>query len=54
VLSTLSLALMRLRRPAPRPPDWADAFFPVSLLHLGHWENFIMGYQICFALFTCS
>jgi hypothetical protein len=21
-------------------------------LHIGHWENFIMGYQICFVLFT--
>jgi hypothetical protein len=33
--------------------DWVDAFFPVTLLHVGHWENFIMGYQICFALFCC-
>jgi hypothetical protein len=33
-------------------PDWPDAFFPVSLLHLGHWENFIMGYQLCFVLYT--
>jgi hypothetical protein len=27
-------------------------FFPASLLHAGHWENFLMGYQISFALYA--
>ena len=31
-------------------PSWADLFFPLSLLHLGHSENLLMGYQLCFAL----
>jgi hypothetical protein len=53
MLSTLSLWLMRLAARFRGHPDWVDAFFPVSLLHLGHWENFIMGYQLCFALFCC-
>jgi len=29
---------------------FADAFFPVSLLHAGHWENLRMGYQIAFMM----
>lgn len=52
MLSALSLGLMSLAAKLRGQPAWPDAFFPVSLLHLGHWENFIMGYQICFALFT--
>ena len=52
VLSALALGLMRFAARLRGRPDWADVFFPVSLLHLGHWENFILGYQICFALFT--
>ena len=51
MLSALALYLMRLASQLRGKPHWADAFFPVSLLHVGHWENFIMGYQICFALF---
>jgi hypothetical protein len=52
MLSALSLGLMRLAAQFRGRPAWPDVFFPVSLLHLGHWENFIMGYQICFVLFT--
>jgi len=29
-----------------------DAFFPVALLHLGHWENLVWGWQIQFVLST--
>jgi hypothetical protein len=32
--------------------DWTDLFFPLTLLHAGHWENWIMGYQLCFVLYT--
>src|SRR5262245_58601504 len=57
MLSALSLALMRLAASLRGGPHWSDVFFPVSLLHVGHWENFVMGYQFCFALFavlTCG
>src|SRR5581483_11647567 len=52
VLSGLSLWLMRLAERLRGRPHWADLFFPASLLHVGHWENLLMGYQLCFALFT--
>jgi hypothetical protein len=51
-LSALSLALMAFAARLRGRPDWPDVFFPVSLLHIGHWENFIMGYQLCFVLFA--
>lgn len=51
-LSALALGLMRLAEKLRGQPHWADAFFPVSLLHVGHWENFVMGYQVCFVLFA--
>jgi hypothetical protein len=50
-LSALALYLMRLADRLRGKPVWADAFFPISLLHVGHWENLVMGYQICFVLF---
>jgi hypothetical protein len=53
MLSALALGLMRLAAHLRGRCDWVDAFFPVSLLHLGHWENFVMGYQLCFVLFCC-
>jgi hypothetical protein len=52
MLSALSLALTRFAAKLRGRPHWADAFFPVSLLHVGHWENLLMGYQLCFVLFT--
>ena len=39
------------RGPAARPAALGRRFFPVSLLHVGHWENFLIGYQIRFTLF---
>jgi hypothetical protein len=53
MLAFLSLGLLRLAAQLRGRPDWPDLFFPISLLHLGHWENFLMGYQICFVLFCC-
>jgi hypothetical protein len=52
LLSALSLWLMRVAARVRGQSEWYDAFFPVSLLNLGHWENFIMGYQLFFVLFT--
>jgi hypothetical protein len=52
MLSGLSLGLIRLAEHLRGRPHWADVFFPASLLHAGHWENLLMGYQLCFVLFT--
>jgi hypothetical protein len=52
MLSVLALGAMQLSAKFRGRPDWPDAFFPVSLLHTGHWENFLLGYQICFVLFA--
>jgi hypothetical protein len=49
LLSGTSLALMRLAARLRGYPDWTDAFFPVSIVHVGHWENLLIGYNICFA-----
>ncbi|MDB5308852.1 MAG: hypothetical protein JWO38_3054 [Gemmataceae bacterium] len=50
MLSGLGLWLMNLAARFRGRPHWADVFFPISLLHVGHWENYLIGYQICFAL----
>jgi hypothetical protein len=50
LLSALALGLMRLAARLRGRPHWADLFFPLSLLHVGHWENLLLGYNICFAL----
>jgi hypothetical protein len=53
LLSALARGLMTLAAGLRGGPDWVDLFFPLSLLHFGHWENIIMSYQLCFVLF-CS
>jgi hypothetical protein len=52
LLSGLSFGLTRLAARLRGRGHWADVFFPASLLHVGHWENLLMGYQLCFVLFT--
>ena len=52
LLSALSFVLMRVAAKLRGEPAWYDMFFPISLLNLGHWENFIMGYQLFFVIFT--
>ena len=52
MLSGLALYLMRLAKKLRGAAHWTDSFFPISLLHIGHWENFVMGYQVCFVLFA--
>jgi len=49
ILSGTSLALMSLAARIRGYPYWTDAFFPVSIVHVGHWENLLIGYNICFA-----
>jgi hypothetical protein len=37
-------------------PNYLDAFFPMVLLHWGHYQNMLMAFQVSFvlyALFTC-
>jgi hypothetical protein len=46
----LAFAGMRWAAELRGRPSWADLFFPLSLLHVGHSENLLMGYQLCFAL----
>lgn len=52
LLSALALYLIRLAARLRGSAHWSDCFFPISLLHIGHWENFVMGYQVCFVLFA--
>ncbi|MBX9581067.1 MAG: hypothetical protein K2X87_12230, partial [Gemmataceae bacterium] len=51
-LSGLSLWLMGVAARLRGRPAWADLFFPLSLLHVGHWENLLQGYQVVFVLYT--
>jgi hypothetical protein len=50
LLSALALGLLRYLAAVRGRPAWADVFVPVGLLNWGHFENFLMGYQVCFAL----
>jgi hypothetical protein len=47
--SALILAAGRLRGRT----SVADAFFPIVLLHWGHYENLLMGTQVCYTLPLC-
>jgi hypothetical protein len=48
--SLLTLLLIRLAGQLRDRLHFADAFFPMSILHTGHWENLRMGYQIVFMM----
>jgi len=51
-----SLLMTNLARRLRGRLHWADAFFPLSLMNVGHWENLRMGYQVVFMmnlLFAC-
>jgi hypothetical protein len=50
LLSALSLRLTSAVAAIRGRPSWADVFVPVGLLNWGHAENFLMGYQVNFAL----
>lgn len=52
VLAGLSLWLIRRVTCWRGRTEWTDLFFPLLLLHPGHWENWVMGYQIGFVLYT--
>jgi hypothetical protein len=47
VLGALSLAMIRVARHVRGGrTSFADAFFPIALLHLGNWENLFWSWQI--------
>lgn len=45
-----TLQMIRLAARMRGQLHFADAFFPLTLLHVGHWENLRMGYQIVFMM----
>jgi hypothetical protein len=52
LLAGLGLALAWAMAQARGGSRWRDALFPVALLHLGHWENLVWGWQIQFVWST--
>lgn len=50
ILSALALGLILTARRLRGSIEYADAFFPVLLLNWGHFEDFLMGFQLSFAL----
>lgn len=50
VLGTLSLAFVLTARRMRGRTEYADAFFPIAFLNWGHFENYLIGFQISFAL----
>jgi len=58
IASTLMLAgvclamILTTRRLRGGQTRLADAFFPLALLHLGHWENMVWSWQIQFVIST--
>lgn len=51
-LAALAAALMVAARRVRGSPSWADAFFPLILLHWGHAENLLWGWQVGFVSST--
>ena len=49
-LGGLAFALIRAAASLRGGIGYADAFFPVALLHWGHWENFLMHWQVAYTL----
>jgi hypothetical protein len=53
VVAAVAAAMVRTaRRLRGGRTSYADAFFPAALLHLGHWENLVWGWQLQFVLST--
>ena len=51
-LAALAAALIVAARRLRGWTSYADAFFPLALLHAGHWENLLWGFQIEFVAHT--
>ncbi|MFL5576903.1 MAG: hypothetical protein ACJ79S_13135, partial [Gemmatimonadaceae bacterium] len=58
IAALVAAAMMRTaRRLRGGRTSYADAFFPATMLHLGHWENLVWGWQLQFVLsaaLTCT
>jgi hypothetical protein len=52
LLAVLTSGLVLLARRLRGRTSIVDAFFPVALLHLGHWENLMWSWQLQFVLAT--
>lgn len=52
LLAALAAGLIGLARRLRGRTAVVDAFFPVALLHLGHWENLLWSWQMQFVLVT--
>jgi len=52
LLGFLSLAFVAATRRIRGRTEFADAFFPIAFLNWGHFENYLIGFQISFALST--
>lgn len=50
VLSLVSLGFITTARRLRGHVEYADAFFPIALLNWGTFENYLIGFQISFAL----
>jgi hypothetical protein len=51
-LGVLSILMMLAARNFRGRTTFADAFFPIALLHIGNWENIVWGWQLSFVLPT--
>jgi hypothetical protein len=51
-IAALAAAMMLTARRLRGRSSYADAFFPVAFLHLGHWDNLVWSWQIQFVLST--
>jgi hypothetical protein len=49
-LGMLAFAMIQLARQIRGKTDFADAFFPLILLHLGNWENLVWSWQLSFVV----
>jgi hypothetical protein len=48
LLAGVAAALMRTAEALRGAVRWTDAVFPLLLLHIGHWENLVWGWQLQF------
>lgn len=49
-MALLALGMCRVAAQLRGYASWTDAFFPILLLHFGHYENYLMAWQIVFTL----
>lgn len=50
ILAGLSMAFVLAARRLRGQTEYADAFFPIAFLNWGHFENYLIGFQVSFAM----